>query len=122
MALAVAEVNREDCYLTTALKCRPVIGRPGDLRELQQCAKTWLFQELTLVKPKIIVVLGREAHTALRLPKEQWGHVTLYTSARATYVIGYSPSYFLWSKRIDEFRPVGLLLRSAIDEHLKEAT
>jgi DNA polymerase len=50
----------QGAYLSNVTKCRPPHGRNPQLAELQQCAG-FLQREIALVRPKVILALGRFA-------------------------------------------------------------
>ena len=57
-------------YVTNAVKCRPPHGVLPQPADLQQCSH-WLAQELALVKPRIIIALGRDANQLLLGPESE---------------------------------------------------
>jgi DNA polymerase len=61
--LADAGLTREEIYLTSVVKCRPPTGRTPFPDEVEAC-EGWLFREIALVQPKVVVTLGQ---LALRL-------------------------------------------------------
>ena len=58
--LALIGMKREDIYITNIVKYRPPENRDPTLLEKEQCAD-WLRAELELIKPKLIVFLGRHS-------------------------------------------------------------
>jgi DNA polymerase len=56
--------KREDVYITNICKCRPPNGRPPDQHELQKCLP-FLREQIKVVRPKTIVLLGGTAIKAL---------------------------------------------------------
>lgn len=58
--LATIHLQREDIYITNIVKYRPPENRDPTHREKNECA-VWLYDELTLIKPDLIVFLGRHA-------------------------------------------------------------
>lgn len=52
-----AEINRDKVYIANMLKCRPPENRPPEQEELNNC-KDYLFKQIELVNPKLIVTLG----------------------------------------------------------------
>ncbi len=58
--LASIGLKREDVYITNVVKYRPPGNRDPEPIEKEQCMP-WLKLELALIKPKIIVPLGRHA-------------------------------------------------------------
>jgi DNA polymerase len=62
--LAMFDLKREDVYIANIVKCRPPRNR-DPLPDEQDACYPWLAQQLALVKPKLVVCLGRIA--AMRL-------------------------------------------------------
>lgn len=58
--LSDIKINREDVYLTNICKCRPIKNRDPLPEELASCS-SWLQNQIEIIKPKIIVTLGRYA-------------------------------------------------------------
>lgn len=56
-ALELAGRRREEVRLTSVVKCRPPAGRSAFPDEVEAC-EGWLFRELALVQPRILVTLG----------------------------------------------------------------
>ena len=52
--------SRESVYITNVVKYRPPGNRDPLPEEVESCAK-WLEEELQIIKPKLIVFLGRHA-------------------------------------------------------------
>jgi DNA polymerase len=61
--LADAGLTRDEVFLTSVVKCRPPTGRTPFPDEVESC-EGWLFREIQLVQPKVVVTLGA---LALRL-------------------------------------------------------
>jgi len=57
----VLGLRREDVYITNLLKCHPLNTQELHETPFHTC-KAYLFKEIELVKPKIIVTLGKEAY------------------------------------------------------------
>ena len=53
-------LRREDVYITNVVKCRPPMNRDPLPDEIACCAD-YLQREVEIIKPKIIVLLGRHA-------------------------------------------------------------
>jgi len=56
--LASIDLKREVVYICNVIKCRPPKNRdplPGEIKSCQQ----WLDRQLELIRPKIVVTLGR---------------------------------------------------------------
>ncbi len=62
--LAMFDLKRENVYIANIVKCRPPRNR-DPLPDEQDACYPWLAQQLALIKPKLVVCLGRIA--AMRL-------------------------------------------------------
>lgn len=51
-------LKREEVYIANVIKCRPLGNRDPLPGEIQACSD-WLEQQLKLIRPKMIVTLGR---------------------------------------------------------------
>lgn len=60
--LASIGLKREDIYITNVVKYRPPENRDPTPEEKQQCLP-WLQMEISIIKPKILIPLGRHALT-----------------------------------------------------------
>ena len=76
--MEIIGLDRKRVYIANIVKCRPPRNR-DPLPEEQQACIGWLFRQIELIDPKIIVFLGRIAATAFikpdfRITKEhgQW--------------------------------------------------
>jgi len=54
-------IAREDCLISNCVKCRPKGNRTPTREEARFCGQRWLDLELSLVKPEIIVPMGKVA-------------------------------------------------------------
>ncbi|MFN3567402.1 MAG: uracil-DNA glycosylase [Caldimicrobium sp.] len=89
-------LRREDFYITLAVKCKPSAGKVPEDEEIQACQK-YLFKEIKLLKPKLILALG------FIPPKIFLNEPTHLSSLRgnpypykgSTIIFTYHPSYIL---------------------------
>ncbi len=114
--LGIIDVNRENAYICNIVKCRPPNNR-DPLPEEQDACFGHLEQQLAILKPRIIVCLGRIAAMRLirpdfRITKE---HGTWTERNDVWYTAMYHPSALLRdpSKRPDTFSDL-LSLRQKI--------
>ena len=63
-ALEDAGISREEVYITNIVKCRPPKNRVPTTIERSTCQE-YLKQEIAIIKPKIICVLGNTAFNSL---------------------------------------------------------
>ena len=60
------QIPRKDVYIANVIKCRPPGNRNPELDEVATC-EPFLFQQIDIIKPKVIVALGKfGAQTLLR--------------------------------------------------------
>ena len=76
--LSIIDLGRHNCYIANIVKCRPPRNRDPEEEEQQACFG-YLRNQVALIRPKIIVCLGRIAakkliHPDFRITKEhgQW--------------------------------------------------
>jgi len=57
-------LRREDVYIANVIKCRPPGNRNPEPDEVEQC-EPFLFRQVDIIKPKVIVALGKFAAQCL---------------------------------------------------------
>ncbi len=114
--LGIIDVSRQNAYICNIVKCRPPNNR-DPLEEEQNACFGYLEQQLAILRPRIIVCLGRIAAIKLirpdfRITKE---HGTWTERNGVWYTAMYHPSALLRdpSKRPDTFSDL-LSLRQKI--------
>ena len=63
-ALEEAGVSRDNVYITNVVKCRPPNNRVPNTTERETC-QDYLKQEIAIIKPKIICILGNTAYNSI---------------------------------------------------------
>lgn len=96
LMLRAIGLKREEVYICNVLKCRPPGNRDPRPEEVEQC-EPYLIRQIELVRPRLIVALGRHAaHSLLRteLPLARLRAQRL--SYRGTpLIVTYHPAYLL---------------------------
>jgi len=64
LALEGAGVSRESIYITNVVKCRPPNNRVPTILERDTC-QDYLQKEISIIKPKIICILGNTAFNSI---------------------------------------------------------
>ncbi|MCF7822541.1 MAG: uracil-DNA glycosylase [Candidatus Marinimicrobia bacterium] len=67
--LKAIDLKREDVYIANVLKCRPPNNRDPNKEEIEQC-EPYLLKQIELIKPKLLVALGRISATTLLRSKD----------------------------------------------------
>jgi DNA polymerase len=57
--LAMANLRRQDVFITNVVKCRPPGNRDPEPVEVKTCTSTYLDRQIATINPHIIVTLGR---------------------------------------------------------------
>ncbi len=83
-------------YITNTLKCRPPGSRNPTAEELATCAP-YLMRQVALVKPKVILAMGRFAVQSVLQTTEPIGKLRgqLHSYQGVPVVVTYHPSYLL---------------------------
>lgn len=58
--IGAMKYRREDVFITNIVKCRPPQNRVPRKEEIEKC-KGYLFKQLEIISPKVIVALGKSA-------------------------------------------------------------
>jgi uracil-DNA glycosylase len=58
-------ITRDEIYITNTVKCRPPENRNPFALELSTCKALWLEKQIKLIKPKLIVLLGKVPMTQM---------------------------------------------------------
>ena len=64
LALENAGISRDSIYITNVVKCRPPNNRVPSVLERNTC-KEYLQKEISIIKPKIICILGNTAFNSI---------------------------------------------------------
>ena len=67
--LKAIDLTREDVYIANILKCRPPNNRDPNKAEIAEC-EPYLLKQIELIKPKLLVALGRISATTLLRTKD----------------------------------------------------
>jgi len=94
--IAALGLRREEVYIANVLKCRPPNNRDPQAGEVEQC-EPYLIRQIDLIRPKLIVALGR--HAAHSLLKTDLALARL-RGQRLSYqdiplIVTYHPAYLL---------------------------
>ncbi len=59
--LEMIGLDRSDVFIANVVKCRPPKNRDPLPEEVETCTTNYLFKQIDLIKPKVIVTLGRHS-------------------------------------------------------------
>lgn len=99
MLLAIG-LERSEVYITNVLKCRPPRNRDPSPQEVVLCTP-YLKQQIALIKPKVIIAVGRiAAHYLLNTDESMGrlrGRIYNYGELKTPLFVIYHPAYLLRS-------------------------
>lgn len=94
-------LRREDVYIANVLKCRPPQNRAPSPEEIVACSPL-LFEQLRIIRPKVVIALGSPAAKTLLDTKEsisrlrgQFFDYDLGDDARTKLMPTFHPAYLL---------------------------
>lgn len=102
MLKAIGRSRRDNVFIANVVKCRPPGNRDPEADEVEAC-RPYLDRQIELIKPKLIVALGRIAaqrllSTDLPLSKLR-GPMYQYGAEQTPVFVTYHPAYLLRSPR-----------------------
>lgn len=96
--LQAVGLARNTVYMANVLKCRPPGNRNPNAEEVSAC-QSFLLQQLSLIKPKLMLAVGGIAAHSLLDTDEAVGRlrkrVHYYGEARTPLLVTYHPAYLL---------------------------
>jgi uracil-DNA glycosylase len=108
--LGLLNLNREDVFIANVLKCRPPANRDPLPEEVEVCWP-WLLEQINIIKPKLIVTLGRHAMERF-LPNQKISQIHGTALRREIPGIGKQVFYAL-------YHPAAALYQGSLRETLK---
>jgi len=63
--LTIAGIERNKIYLTNSVKCHPPKNRQPQKTEIETCRELWLKQQIQIINPSLIILLGKTAVQSL---------------------------------------------------------
>jgi len=108
------KIPRADVYIANVIKCRPPGNRNPEPDEVETC-EAFLFQQIDVIKPKVIVALGTFAARALLRTLDPISRLRgrVYDYRGAKLVPTFHPAYLLRnpSAKRDVWEDMKLVLR-----------
>ena len=94
--IAAMGLRREQVYIANVVKCRPPANRTPEPDEAHTCSP-FLFRQIDVVRPEVIVALGQTAVTYLtgeKRPLSGW-RGTVHPLRGTKLIVTYHPAYLL---------------------------
>jgi len=98
MLLSIGLKRGDKVYIANVVKCRPPANRTPEPDEIATCLP-YLYRQIALIKPKLIVALGKTAASALLGRDAPLGSLrgTLHDFHGTPLIVTYHPAYLLRS-------------------------
>lgn len=116
--LASLKLKREDVFITNVVKCRPPNNRDPLEEEVGVCTRSYLFEQIKQVKPRLIVTLGRHSMQVFfpQIKSISSVHGKAYKKADQVYYICYHPAAALYQVSLkqtmkDDFKKIKEILK-----------
>ena len=89
-------VKREDVFIANVVKCRPPENRAPKPDEVEQC-RPFLEAQIKMLKPKMVVALGKTATANLLQTKEAIGELRgkIHSYQGTKLIVTFHPAYLL---------------------------
>ena len=96
MLAAIGLSRKKNVYIANVLKCRPPGNRDPKPEEAEQCTP-YLLQQIALIKPKLIVAMGRHAAQTLLKSDASIARMRgrVHSYAGVPLIVTYHPAYLL---------------------------
>jgi uracil-DNA glycosylase len=97
------KLDRRDFFITNTVKCRPPKNRTPKRNEVTTCTSNYLFEQIELINPKLIMLLGGVAAKAvlgLKSIGEARGRVIERDGRR--FLVGYHPAVRFYREDLGE--------------------
>jgi DNA polymerase len=96
-------IDRKDFFITNTVKCRPPKNRTPRKLEVETCTSNYLFEQIELINPRLIVLLGLVAARKMLNVKsinEARGRIIERDGRR--FLVGYHPAVRFYREDLGE--------------------
>ena len=96
-------INRDDLFITNIVKCRPPNNRTPRVGEVETCTSNYLFEQIELIDPALIMLLGGVAAKKMlgvKSVNEARGRVIEHDGRQ--YLVGYHPAVRFYREDLGE--------------------
>lgn len=96
-------LDRSDFFITNTVKCRPPKNRTPKKIEVDTCTSSYLFEQIELVNPKLVMLLGIVAAKrvlGVKSINEARGRIHLHEGRK--YLVGYHPAVRFYREDLGE--------------------
>jgi DNA polymerase len=96
-------IDRADFFITNIVKCRPPRNRTPKKNEVDTCTSNYLFEQIELVNPRLIMLLGSvAAKKLLGVPSITAARGRIIERDGRKYLVGYHPAVRFYREDLGE--------------------
>ena len=96
-------INRDDLFITNIVKCRPPNNRTPRAGEVETCTSNYLFEQIELINPALIMLLGGvAAKKMLGVKSVNEARGRLIEREGRNYIVGYHPAVRFYREDLGE--------------------
>ncbi len=114
----ILSLDRSEVYITNVVRCRPPQNRTPERSEIEKCSP-YLFEELEIISPQLVVALGAPAAKVLLMKDEKITELrgNFYRRSDYTVFVTFHPAYVLRNPNVmelfnEDFKKIAEFLRS----------
>jgi DNA polymerase len=98
--IAAMGLTREECYIANVVKCRPPGNRTPEPEEANTCLP-FLFRQIDVVRPQVLVALGATAATYLLCARQPLAGLRgrIHAFRGTSLIVTYHPAFLLRDPR-----------------------
>jgi DNA polymerase len=86
-------IDRQDFFITNTVKCRPPKNRTPKRLEIDTCTSNYLFEQIELIDPRLLMLLGLvSAKTLLGVKSISEARGKVIERDGRKYIVGYHPA------------------------------
>jgi DNA polymerase len=96
-------ISRDNLFITNIVKCRPPNNRTPRVGEIETCTSNYLFEQIELISPALIMLLGGVAAKKMlgvKSVNEARGRVIERDGRK--YLVGYHPAVRFYREDLGE--------------------
>ncbi|MDQ3908340.1 MAG: uracil-DNA glycosylase [Acidobacteriota bacterium] len=96
-------LDRTDFFITNTVKCRPPKNRTPKKLEVETCTSNYLFEQIELVNPRLVMLLGAvAAKTVLGVKSINEARGRVINQDGRKFIVGYHPAVRFYREDLGE--------------------
>ena len=96
-------LDRTDFFITNTVKCRPPKNRTPKKLEVDTCTSNYLFEQIELVNPRLVMLLGTvAAKTVLKVKSVNEARGRVIERDGRKFLVGYHPAVRFYREDLGE--------------------